>query len=80
MEVSGESLHGDRSLEAVLINVIGIVLLYTSYFCPILVRDIPLNVPDLRNYLADHMSKATNPFFYLVNTGGSYLIREGYQK
>jgi hypothetical protein len=79
LEVSGESLRGDCSVAAVLVNVIGIVVRYTSYFSPFLVKDLPLNVPDLRNYIADHMQKATNPFVYLANTGGLYLSAEEYQ-
>ena len=66
-------------MAAVLVNVIAIVVRYTSYFSPFLVKDLPLNVPDLRNYIADHMRKATNPFVYLANTGGLYLSAEEYQ-
>jgi hypothetical protein len=66
-------------VEAVLVNVIGSVLRYTSYFSPFLVKDLPLNVPDLRNYIANHMRRATNPFVYLVNQGCLYLSAEEYQ-
>ena len=77
-EVSGEPSGADCSVAALIILFVGPVVRYTERFLPNRVRDIPLNVLEMRKYLANQFFRENYPLVDKANMTGQYIEKSEY--
>ena len=77
-EVSGEPSGADNSIAALIILFVGPVVRYTERFVQDKVRDIPLNVPEMRNYLSNQLFRENYPLVDKANMTGHYIEKSEY--
>ena len=77
-EVSGEPSGADCSIAALIILFVGPVVRYTERFIPNRVRNIPLNVLEMRKYLANQFFRENYPLVDKANMTGQYIEKSEY--